>query len=106
MYSIIRDFKFKKVIKGTFTIKINKINRMRGVLRFNDYTFQSQPFPLRSTHNIDKQYIQNNSRIDGVTESEYLVYAPGTLTDLSEGLDHHDRVYDASITNEATHTGN
>ena len=79
---------------------------MRGVLRFNDYTFHSQPFPLRSTHNIDKQYIQNNSRVGGVKESEYLVYAPGTLTDLLEGLDHHYRVYDASITIEATHTGN
>lgn len=79
---------------------------MRDVSRFNDYTFQSQPFPLKSTHNIDKQYFQNNSRVDGVKEREYLVYAPRTFTDLLEDLDQHDRVYDASITIKATHTGN
>lgn len=79
---------------------------MRDVSRFNDYTFQSQPFPLKSTHNIDKQYFQNNSRVVGVKEREYLVYAPRTFTDLLEDLDQHDRVYDASITIKATHTGN
>lgn len=79
---------------------------MKDVSRFNDYTFQSQPFPLKSTHNIDKQYFQNNSRVDGVKERECLVYAPRTFTDLLEDLDQHDRVYDASITIKATHTGN